>query len=227
MVGEAQRLADRSRTVVVTMTSHDAPRVPSAVPIDDSPAARIAHAVKALGEAEVIERATALLGGLNAGEEFLLYAGGRHAQGILDGAPPLYWPELWGARVFLYVWNDSASYAIRAGLTNQAWRVREMCAKVVAERSIACPEQLAEIATDEVARVRAQAARALGVVGGAEQRGILKSLLKDPDIDVRRQAGAALKAFTERVGAEAPVGEAPVGEAPATAESSAEEPAAE
>jgi hypothetical protein len=197
------------------MTSNNAPRVPSAVPIDDSPAARIAHAVKALGEAEVIERATALLGGLNAGEEFLLYAGGRHAQGLLDGAPPLYWPELWGARVFLYVWNDSASYAVRAGLGNQAWRVREMCAKVVAERLIACPDQLAEIATDEVARVRAQAARALGVVGTAEHRGILKPLLKDPDIDVRRQAGAALQALTERVGPEAPTAEAPADDAAA------------
>jgi HEAT repeat protein len=117
----------------------------------------------------------------------------------------------------LYVWNDSASYAIRAGLTNQAWRVREMCAKVVAERSIACPEQLAEIATDEVARVRAQAARALGVVGEASQRGILKSLLKDPDIDVRRQAGTALKALTERVGVEDAAAEAPAGESPASA----------
>jgi hypothetical protein len=158
--------------------------------------------VKSLGEAEVVERAVALLGGLNSGEEFLLYVGGRHAQGILDGAPPLYWPELWGARTFLHVWNDSASYAVRAGLDNQAWRVREMCAKVVAERAIDCPEQLVPLATDEVARVRAQAARALGVVGGAEHGDILKSLLADADIDVRRQAGPALTALTARTAAE-------------------------
>src|SRR3990170_5116831 len=83
---------------------------------------RVSAAVKRYGEPEVIARATALLAGVNAGEEFLLYAGGRHAKGVLDGAPPLYWPELWGARALLYVWADSAVPAVVAGLDNQAWR---------------------------------------------------------------------------------------------------------
>jgi HEAT repeat protein len=169
------------------------------VPIEESPAVRIALAVETLGETEVVERATALLGGLNAGEEFLLTVGGKHAQGILDGAPPLYWPELWGARALLHVWNDSASYAIRAGLGNQAWRVREMCLRVIAERRLGHPDLVAELLTDEVARVRASAARTLGLIGEAGQLEALRALLKDPDIDVRRQVGAALTALKQRV----------------------------
>ena len=166
---------------------------PADLPIDASPADRIAHAVAALGENEVIDRAKALLAGLNAGDEFLLWVGGKHAQGILDGAPPLYWPEVWGARTFLYVWNDSATPAVLAGLGNQAWRVREMSAKVVARRELQYPAEVAALATDEVARVRAQAARALGEIGTADSIDVLRSLLKDSEIEVRREAGGALK----------------------------------
>jgi HEAT repeat protein len=169
-------------------TNNDAPAAK-----DESPADRIAHIVAELGEDEVIARATALIAGLNAGDEFLLAVGGRHAQGILDGAPPLYWPEVWGARAFLYVWNDSAIPAVLAGLGNQAWRVREMSAKVVARRKLAFPAEVAPLATDEVARVRAQAARALAEIGRADDVDVLRSLLKDPEIEVRREAGTALK----------------------------------
>ena len=171
------------------MTTH----TPKNQPNDDSPAERIAKVVAELGQDDVIARATALIAGLNAGEDFLLAVGGRHAQGILDGAPALYWPEVWGARTFLYVWNDSAAPAVLAGLGNQAWRVREMSAKVVAKRELAYPDEVAELATDEVARVRAQAARTLGEIGTTASVDVLRSLLKDPEIEVRREAGGALK----------------------------------
>ena len=177
------------------MTTH----TPKNQPNDDSPAERIAKAVAELGENDVIARATALIAGLNAGEDFLLAVGGRHAQGILDGAPPLYWPEVWGARTFLYVWNDSAAPAVLAGLGNQAWRVREMSAKVVARRQLAYPAEVAALATDEVARVRAQAARALGEIGGAPEIDVLRSMLKDAEIEVRREAGGALKKLRAKV----------------------------
>ncbi|MCU1425727.1 MAG: repeat protein, partial [Microbacteriaceae bacterium] len=78
-------------------------------------------------------------------------------------------------------------------LSNQAWRVREMSAKVVARRRLAFPAEVALLAADEVARVRAQAARALAEIGRAEDIDVLRSLLKDPEIEVRREAGAALK----------------------------------
>ena len=59
------------------------------VPLDASPGDRIALAVARFGEADVADRSAALLSGTNEGEEFLLWVGGRHARGILDGAPAL------------------------------------------------------------------------------------------------------------------------------------------
>jgi len=199
------------------MTTH----TPKNQPNDDSPAERIAKVVAELGQDDVIARATALIAGLNAGEDFLLAVGGRHAQGILDGAPALYWPEVWGARTFLYVWNDSAAPAVLAGLGNHAWRVREMSAKVVAKRELAYPDEVAELATDEVARVRAQAARTLGEIGTTASVDVLRSLLKDPEIEVRREAGGALKKLRAKLPPVASETEAS-DSAPSTAEAAPE-----
>lgn len=138
-------------------------------------------------------RSLSLLAGNNEGEDFLLYVGGEHARGILEGAPVLYWPELWGTRALLYVWNDSAVLAVTAALNNQAWRVREMATRVAAARGLEVAPILTELLTDEVARVRAAAARALGTVGADIE--VLKPLLKDPEIDVRRGAQQAIDAL--------------------------------
>lgn len=172
--------------------------IPLAIPVDASPAERMKHAVARLGEAEVVERAKALLAGLNAGEGFLLWVGGHHAQGILDGAPPLYWPEVWGARAFLYVWDDSALPGIEAGLTNQAWRVREMCLKVVATRKLALANSVRPLLTDDTARVRAAAARALGEIGEASEGDAIRRLFRDPEIEVRRAAQLAHSRLSAR-----------------------------
>ncbi|HEY5320256.1 MAG TPA: HEAT repeat domain-containing protein, partial [Galbitalea sp.] len=170
------------------------------VPIDKSPAARIADAVARFGEREVADRAAALLAGANEGEEFLLWVGGRHAQGILDGAPALYWPELWGARALLYAWDDVAAPAVQRGLANQAWRVREMCGRVVVARELPFAAEVAPLLTDEVARVRAIAARAIGAIGDYDQALLVTALLVDPEIDVRRQAGDALRTLAASLG---------------------------
>lgn len=159
---------------------------------DDTPASRVSDAISTLGEAEVVERAIALLAGFNVGDEFLLVAGGTHAKGILDGAPPLYWPEVWGARVLLYAWNDTAVDAVLAGLQNRAWRVREMCTRVAVARALPAAELLRELLTDEVARVRAASARALGELGSATDAELLANLFRDPEIDVRRAAQQAI-----------------------------------
>lgn len=166
---------------------------------DDSPQKRVAAAIEALGEAEVVERAIALLAGLNAGEEFLIVAGGPHAQGLLDGAPPLYWPEVWGARVLLYAWTDDAKDAVAAGLQNQAWRVREMCARVAGARSLDVAPLLRELLTDDNARVRAAGARALGEVGDASDTELLPNLFKDAEVEVRRAAQQAIARITARL----------------------------
>ena len=171
---------------------------PADIPVDAPPAERITAAVAALGEDEVVSRSMALLAGFNVGEEFLLWVGGVHAQGIIDGAPALYWPEVWGARALLYVWDDKASDAVKAGLTNQAWRVREMTARVTAARGLPFAAELRGLLTDDTARVRASAARALGEIGEATDSELLAKLFKDPEIDVRRAADQATKRLTAR-----------------------------
>lgn len=169
-------------------------------PVDLPIADRFASAVLDHGEEEVVTRAIALLAGVNAGREFLLVAGGRHARGVLEGAPPLYWPELWGARALLYVWNDTAIEAVTAGLGNEAWRVREMSARVVSERALDLAPQLVELTADEVPRVRAAALRALATVGSVDHTATIVALVRDPDKDVRRAAQQSRDALAARVG---------------------------
>lgn len=176
-----------------------APAPDPAVPIDLPIAERVAAAVKRYGEAEVVDRAVALMGGANAGSDFLLYVGGKHAQGLLAGAPPLYWPELWGARALMHVWNDSAAPAIIAGLDNEAWRVREMSAKVVLMRELDAALKLAALIEDESPRVRSAAVRGLAAVGSAEHVDTIAALVRDPDKDVRRSAQQSRDALRARV----------------------------
>jgi hypothetical protein len=159
---------------------------------------RIQAAVDSEGETSVVLRARSLLEGGYEGEEFLRVVGGPHADGILAGAPSLYWPELWGARALNYVWSDAAAPAVIAGLGNQAWRVREMCAKVAALRGIIAPEALTALVTDDHARVRA-AARALAATGDATTQDTLESLLRDPDKEVRRTAQQSLKMLKDQL----------------------------
>ena len=158
---------------------------------------RIQAAVDSEGETSVVLRARSLLEGGYEGEEFLRVVGGPHADGILAGAPSLYWPELWGARALNYVWSDAAAPAVIAGLGNQAWRVREMCAKVAALRSIAAPEALTALTKDDHARVRAAAARALASTGDPTTQDTLEALLRDPDKEVRRTAQQSLKTLRD------------------------------
>lgn len=175
----------------------------SPIPLDDSLEERIALAVGRYGEARVTAMAVGLLRGRDEGDDILLYLGGRHAQGVLDGAPALYWPEVWGARALGYVWGEgetaeAATSAILAGLGNRAWRVRETCAKVCTARNIGGPATLATLLADEVARVRSAAARALAEVGTAEHLDQLRALVKDQDKDVRRAAQQSLDRLRER-----------------------------
>jgi hypothetical protein len=163
--------------------------------LEDPLATRIALAVERFGEDGLVKHANGLLRGRNEGEEVLLYLGGRHARGILDGAPALYWPEVWGARALLHVWDDSAASAVLESVENQAWRVREMCLKVCAERKLGDTKVFKRRLTDENARVRSAAAHAVAAVGTAEDRALIEPLLRDPDKDVRRAAGEVLKAL--------------------------------
>lgn len=167
------------------MTEHD-------IPLDAPPAPRLAAAVERFGEASVVERSLSLMAGNNEGDEFLLWVGGRHAEGILGGAPALYWPELWGLRALLHVWSDDAVEPVRTAFGDQAWRIREMACRVAAERGVTAADVAEPLLTDDVARVRAAAARAWPRIGGDPER--LAALLRDPEIDVRRSAQQAIDA---------------------------------
>lgn len=172
---------------------------PSSVPVDLPLEKRLASAVERYSEPGVVERALSLLAGNNEGEDFLLFVGGEHAQGILDGAPVLYWPELWGARALLYVWDETAAPVIIETLSNPAWRVREMGARVSAARELPAASELTELLADQVPRVRVAAARALATVGSAEDIDRIRALLKDPEVDVRRGAQQGIDALRARL----------------------------
>jgi hypothetical protein len=171
----------------------------SDVPLDDSPAHRIAVAVERFGEKNVAERAASLLRGGNEGEQFLLWVGGRHAQGVLDGAPPLYWPEVWGARALNYVWDESCESAVIAGLSDRAWRVREMCARVCLGRKLGTSQSLSPLLSDENERVRIAGARAIAEVGEADDAPALTAMLRDPEKEVRRAAQQSLVRLAKRL----------------------------
>jgi HEAT repeat protein len=165
---------------------------------EDSLATRMSDAVSRTSEREVALRAMGLLDGLYEGDDFLLLVGGRHARGILNGAPPLYWPEAWGARALLYAWTPEAAKVVEKNLTNRAWRVREACAKVVATRQLPLVRALTVLVTDENARVRGAALRALGAVGGPADEAVIRRALTDPDTSVRVAAHDGLEALAAR-----------------------------
>lgn len=155
-------------------------------------------AVKYYGESEVIDRALSLMAGNNEGEDFLLFVGGEHAQGILDGAPVLYWPELWGLRSLLYVWSDKATPDVVNALHNTSWRVREMAARVIVARELPAATELVELLVDETPRVRIAVARAIGAVGKLDNVEDIRPLLKDSEIEVRRAAQQSIDALRKR-----------------------------
>ncbi|WP_066461958.1 HEAT repeat domain-containing protein [Sanguibacter suarezii] len=169
------------------------------IPIDLPTGERIAIAVEHYGEEAVARKAITLLRGENAGKDFLLYAGGRHGLGILEGAPALYWPELWGARTLLHVWDEAAAPDVVTGLKNRAWRVREMCARVVLERDIPAAAELVRLASDENPRVRAAALRALAAQGTAEHQSVIAQHFSDRDKSVRPVAQQARDTLAARL----------------------------
>ena len=86
-------------------------------------------------------------------------------RGDLEGRGQDYWVRTWAARGLLHGWSDAAADvavpAIIGALDDDAWRVREMTAKVVRRwRLQQAAAGVAALADDKVPRVRAAAARA-------------------------------------------------------------------
>jgi HEAT repeat protein len=130
--------------------------------------------------------------------EFLGGAAGRSL--LQDGTSwKPYWARVWAARGLLYVWDDLAAPAVLDGLADEHWRVAEMCLKVCARRELPCGEDGVRLARHELPRVRAAAARALGVAGDTEHVAAVRDLTDDPAEDVRRAASRALERMEARL----------------------------
>jgi hypothetical protein len=113
---------------------------------------------------------------------------------------PDYWPRVWAARGLLYVWDDDAEDAVIAGLDDPAWRVREMCAKVIRLHQIgAAGDKLVRLCGDEVPRVRVSALRGLARIGESEHVDAVEAALDDEDRAVVAAAERALEEISSRL----------------------------
>ena len=111
-----------------------------------------------------------------------------------------YWLRTWGARGLLHVWDDAATSAVVAGLSDEHWRPAEMCLKVAARHEVAgAGDGAAALADHELPRVRTAAMRALAVAGDTEHVGLVRDRLDDPDEAVRRAAARALERLARRL----------------------------
>lgn len=129
-----------------------------------TPRQRVEQECSRRGKAAVVAGCVRLVEGGEAEATLLLALGGPGASKFLDGGShaDTYWLRVWGARGLLWAWHPSATEAIRAALTDEAWRVREMAAKVVARHLLDdALDDVAVLLADPVPRVRAAGARAL------------------------------------------------------------------
>lgn len=111
-----------------------------------------------------------------------------------------YWLRTWGARGLLHVWDDSATGAVVAGLSDAHWRPAEMCLKVTARHEVAgAGDGAAALADHELPRVRAAVMRALAVAGDTEHVEVVRGRLDDPDEAVRRAAARSLERLGRRL----------------------------
>lgn len=100
-----------------------------------------------------------------------IVGGGEPARYILDGGDGGrngYWPRVWAARALLHAWDPAATATITGATSDEAWRVREMAAKVIARhRAGDAFDAVAALRADPVERVRAAAARSVTLLTAA------------------------------------------------------------
>lgn len=136
---------------------------------------------------------------------FTALGSGDYLQRILDGESPDYWIRVWAARGLPYVWDDMAATAVVAGLLDEHWRVREICAKVCRRRGLGeAGDDLGNLVADEVPRVRLAAVRALAGLGVAEHARLIRQAVNDVDVKVSSAAEAVLDAISERLDRDLP-----------------------
>lgn len=131
----------------------------------DTPRSRIERACVTLGHDVVVECCLRLLAGGQVDEPFLVILGGDPARAWVARGMPSgddYWMRVWAARGLLWAGPGREVDQLRAALHDDAWRVREMVCKVIARHLVAdLLEDVGELETDPVPRVRAAAQRAV------------------------------------------------------------------
>ncbi len=162
-----------------------------------------------IGASEVASWCAGLLSGKirygDHGYPPLTWLGGAHAASLMKrqafgSRNQDYWPRVWGARGLLHVWAPDARRAVIAGLSDPAWRVREMSAKIVRAQELADAEtELTALAADPVPRVRAAALLGLGRVGESEHAEVVARSRGDRSPLVRRAAEKALEELAGRL----------------------------
>lgn len=120
------------------------------------------------GEKAVVASCLDVLTGQNIDERLLHVLSGPAAEQVLDGragGAAGYWPRVWAARGLLYAWDESATTVIAGATSDEAWRVREMAAKVIAKHRIGnALDAVITLRDDPVPRVRAAAEHAIAVL---------------------------------------------------------------
>src|ERR1019366_846350 len=91
------------------------------------------------GAREVVATCVAILRGETVEAEMLVVLAGPGAVQVLRGAAggvTGYWPRVWALRGLLYAWDETAVAVVVNSANDGSWRVREMCAKVVARHRV-------------------------------------------------------------------------------------------
>ncbi|MDN5852988.1 MAG: HEAT repeat domain-containing protein [Actinomycetia bacterium] len=117
------------------------------------------------GAAAVIDGCMSILVDSEVDDDLLWVLAGPASQSVIagrEGGRDGYWPRVWATRGLLYAWDVSAAQAIAATTYDEAWRVREMAAKVVARHRVEDAfDDMVRLHDDPVTRVRTAAERAL------------------------------------------------------------------
>jgi hypothetical protein len=177
--------------------------LPPPEPGDRPVAARIQELDALVGRGRFVEVCVDLLEGADRASYVpeLRYLTGHADDPFLDRAAwKDYWVRTWGARGLLHGWHDSATVAVVAGLGDEHYRPAEMCLKVSAKHDVAGSGPAAAALTRHaLPRVRANAVRALGVVGDTEHADDVLAVLGDPEEWVREHAARAYARMARRL----------------------------
>jgi hypothetical protein len=137
---------------------------------DVTPRQRVEAECARRGKAAVVADCIAVLRGAT-DPDLLVSLAGAGAEKFFDGREhhDTYWFRVWALRGLLWAWDARATDVVCASLRDEAWRVREMAAKVVARHLVGdCMPAVATLQHDPVPRVRAAASRALVRLTAAE-----------------------------------------------------------